>query len=325
VELRHLRYFVALAEVLHFGRAAAQLGIAQPSLSEQIRQLEDELQTLLLRRTKRRVELTGAGRALLEEARQILSHADRAALIARRTGRGELATLRVGTAPWIDSEKILQAISAFSTENPGIHIDLRTMNHSQQVEAVRHDRLDVGFVRPPVDQPSVTTETLVREPFVVGLPAGHRLARRGRIGLSSLESEPFVFIRRDAVPVFYDLMLKVCGEAGFVPHVPHEADHPQVVLGLVAAGMGLSLVPEWVQKIKPQGVVLRPLRPSPRIVQSGLVWRSENTSPLLIAFLEVARRVLIAVWDDDPQKRVTSVVRRLRRGKPHLRSQPATA
>jgi DNA-binding transcriptional LysR family regulator len=138
------------------------------------------------------------------------------------------------------------------------------------------------------------SEMLVREPFVVALPANHRLTRSNRIALSSLADESFVFIRRDTVPMFYDLVLKVCRDAGFVPHAPHEADHPEMVLGLVAAGMGISLVPASVRHARPRGVVLRSLRPSPRILQSGVAWRRENTSPMLDAFLEVARRALTA-------------------------------
>lgn len=294
MELRHLRYFTAVAEALHFGQAAAQLGIAQPSLSLQIRQLETELQTLLLRRTKRRVQLTEAGRAFLDEARQMLAHADRAAVMARRIGQGEIGTLRIAAAHWIDPAKIFETMKVFTAGNPAIQVDLRTMSVPQQIVAFRDERLDVGFVRPPVDEPSLTSEMLMREPFLVALPAGHRLAGSGRVALSSLAGESFLCVRRDDVPIFYDLVLRVCREAGFIPHAPHEADHPEAVLGLVAAGMGISLVPAWVRNGRPRGVVLRPLRPSLSILQSGIAWRRENTSPVLRSFLSVARDVMTA-------------------------------
>lgn len=294
MELRHLRYFVAVCESLHFGRAAARLQIAQPSLSHQIRQLETELQTMLLRRTKRRVELTEAGRVFLKEAREIVARADHAAVIVRRASRGEVGTLRVAAAYWIDPTKILEAVRSFNAENAAIQVELQTMSVPLQVVALRDERLDVGFVRPPVNEPSIMSEMLLQEPFMVALPADHRLARSSRIPLSSLAGESFVFIRRDAVPIFYDLVLKVCRDAGFVPHAPHEADYPQMVLGLVAAGMGISLVPASVRHARPRGVVLRSLRPSPRILQFGVAWRQENTSPMLDAFLKVARRALTA-------------------------------
>ena len=266
VELRHLRYFVAVCESLHFGRAAARLQIAQPSLSHQIRQLETQLQALLLLRTKRRVELTEAGRLFLQEAREILARADHAAVIARRASRGEVGTLRVAAANWIDPVRVLEAVRSFNAENAAIQVELQTMSISLQVVALRDERLDVGFVRPPIDEPSLMSEMLLREPFVVALSADHRLAGTNRIALSSLADEPFVFIRRDTVPIFYDLVLKMCRDAGFVPNVPHEADHPQMVLGLVAAGMGISLVPASARQAKPRRVVLRPLRPSSRIL-----------------------------------------------------------
>jgi DNA-binding transcriptional LysR family regulator len=292
MELRHLRYFVAVSESLHFGQAAAKLQIAQPSLSHQIRQLEIELQTTLLRRTKRRVELTEAGRTFLEEARDILARADRAAVNARRASRGEIAPLRVGVAHWIDPARILASVRSFNAHNPTIQVDLQTMSVPAQLAALREERLDVGFVRPPIGESSLASEMLVREPFVIALPATHRFAGSKRIPLSSLANESFVFIRRDALPVFYDLVLQVCRQAAFVPHAPHEADHPQMVLGLVAAGMGISLVPASVQNTKPRGLVLRSLRPSPRILESGLAWRREDTSPTVNGFLKVARRAL---------------------------------
>lgn len=292
MELRHLRYFVAVAELLHFGRAAETLRIAQPSLSHQIRQLETELQTILLQRTKRRVWLTAPGLAFLEEARATLAHADRAAVVARRVSRGEVGPLRVAFAYWIDPTKILAAVRSFNAQNPAIPVDLQAMDVPHQIVALRDERLDVGFVRPPIGESSLHSEMLVREPFVVALPAGHRLAARGRISLSSLTDESFVLSRRETVPIFYDLVLGVCRDAGFVPRAPHEADHPQMVLGLVAAGMGISLVPASVRNAKPRGVVLRSLRPAPPILQAGVAWRRENTSPMLNEFLNVARRVL---------------------------------
>ena len=292
MELRHLRYFVALADLLHFGRAAAQLQIAQPSLSHQIRQLETELQATLLQRTRRRVMLTEAGRRFLEEAREILAHADRAALVARRASRGEVGTLRVGFVYWMDAASIIASVKCFSERHPTIQFDLRTLSVPLQIAALRDERLDVGFVRPPLSEPSLTSELLVSEPFVVALPDDHRLAARGRIQASALADEAFILVPRVTVPIFYDLVLEVCRNAGFVPHVPHEVDHPQMVLELVAAGMGVSLVPASARAAKPRRVVLRPLGPSTRVLQTGVAWRRDNASPLVAGFLEVVREAV---------------------------------
>lgn len=248
MELRHLRYFVTLAELLHFGRAAARLKIAQPSLSHQIRQLESDLQTTLLRRTKRRVELTEAGDVFLKEAREILARADRAAMIARRAGHGETGVLRVAAAFWMDPTPIAAAIKTFSARHPAIRVELKTLAAPPQIEALLGSRLDVGLVRPPAREDPLEAETLIKEPFIVALPARHRLAGARQVELSSLADEPFVFVPRDCVPRFYDLVLDVCRAAGFVPHAPHDADHPSLVLAFVAAGIGISLVPNSCRK-----------------------------------------------------------------------------
>jgi DNA-binding transcriptional LysR family regulator len=289
VELRHLRYFVALADVLNFGRAAAHLRIAQPSLSHQIRQLETELQAGLLVRTTRRVQLTEAGRLFLEQAREILAHADRAAVVARRANRGEMGTLRVGCAHWMDSARILSSLGSFHDRNPGIHFDLHSMSAPLQIAALRDERLDVGYVRPPVNEPSLDSEILLREPFVVALPARHRLVARERIAVSDLASEAFILLPREEAPIFHDLVLEACREAGFVPNVAHEIGSPQMVLGLVATGVGISLVPASVCRARPRGVAFRPLGRSPRVLQTAIAWRREHAAPPLIGFLETAR------------------------------------
>ena len=287
MELRHLRYVVAVAEALNFGRASGHLGIAQPSLSNQIRQLESELQATLFVRTTRRVQLTEAGRLFLEQAREVLAHADRAAVVARRAARGEVGMLRVGSAYWTDTACILASLAAFHRQNPGIQFDLRTLSAPLQLAALRDDRLDVGFVRPPVDEPALDSELLMSEPFVVALPANHRLVSRPRLTVANLANEAFILLQRESVPVYHDLVLKSCREAGFVPHVPHEVSQPQMVLGLVASGMGVSLVPHSVRKARASGVVFRPLSPSPRVLRTALAWRRDAASPLIARFLQV--------------------------------------
>jgi DNA-binding transcriptional LysR family regulator len=291
MELRHLRYFVAVADFLNFGRAAAHLRIAQPSLSHQIRQLEGELQATLLIRTTRRVQLTEAGRLFLEQACEILVSADRAAVIARRASQGEVGTLRIGCAHWMDTARIIAAIGSCRQRNPGIELDLQTLSVPLQVAALRDERLDVGFVRAPIDERWLTSEVLLSEPFVVALPAKHRLGSRKRIAVLDLSGEAFILLPREAVPIFHNLVLKTCRDAGFVPHIPHEMSHPQLVLDLIATGAGISLVPASFRNAKARGVVYRPLSPSPRVLYTALAWRREITSPLVAGFLKAARRV----------------------------------
>jgi DNA-binding transcriptional LysR family regulator len=291
LELRHLRYFVALADTLHFGRAAAKLRIAQPSLTHQIQQLEAELQTPLLRRTKRRVELTDAGGKFLQEAREILARTDRAALIARRTGRGEVGRLRLAVGYCMDHQHVSKAVSLFNRRHHGIRVELQTMAVQEQLEALREDRLDAAFVQPPITEPSVTGETVSRESFVVALPPNHRLAGKRELSLSTLANEPFILPPQSIVPVFHDLVLRACREAGFVPNAPHEADHLQLVLGMVAAGSGVALVPESVRKMNRRVAFASP-RPSPPELQVVVAWRREDTSTIVSEFVKTAREVL---------------------------------
>jgi DNA-binding transcriptional LysR family regulator len=294
VELRHLRYFAAVGEVLHFGRAAAALGIAQPSLSQQIQQLERDLEATLLSRTKRRVQLTEAGRLFLEEARGVLARVDRAALVARRATLGEAGTLRVAVANCMDQRTITRIVSRFGRRHPGVRVELQTMAVPLQVAALRGERLDVGFLRPPVRDPDLGWEILVDEPLVMALPAAHRLASRKHVRLRDASDERFVLVPRDAVPVYHDLVLAACRQSGFVPHALHEADHLHLILGLVAAGSGLALVPACARRIRPSGVTLRSLPPPVPLLQTAVAWRRRDLSPLTEGFLAVARQASIA-------------------------------
>jgi DNA-binding transcriptional LysR family regulator len=288
MELRHLRYFVAVAELLHFGQAARRLHIAQPSLSHQIRRLETELGARLLERSQRRVDLTEAGQVFLVEAREILARADHAALAARRASAHGAARLGVGLGPCMDPELVVHAVTTFRTRHPTIRVEVRTMAGAHQLEALRDGRLDVGFVHPPVTDPSLHHEGLGSEPLRVALPVGHRLAARRRLALAALAQEVFVVVPRDVVPIYHDTVLRACRDAGFVPDAPHEADHLEILLGMVAANAGVALVPAVAVKIRQPGLVLRPLDPPPPVLETALVWR-RDPSPIAAAFIDVAR------------------------------------
>ena len=292
MELRHLRYFVAVADSLHFGQAAARLRIAQPSLSHQIRRLEDEVQTSLLRRTNRRVELTDAGRLFLQEARDIIARADHATVMARRIGSANAGRLRVGIGYCTDQTDIAALLGAFHDQHPDIHVETKTLSVPFQLAALLDGQLDVGFVRPPVSDSALNSELVINEPLVAALPPKHRLASRRRFQLSALANEPFILPPRDAVPVFHDAVLKACRGAGFVPNAPHGADHLHMVLGMVAAGAGIALVPASASKFNQGGVVYRALRPSPDNLQTVVAWRRGDTSATLAEFISAARRTL---------------------------------
>jgi|ERR1051326_363013 DNA-binding transcriptional LysR family regulator len=291
MELRHLRYFLAVAESLHFGRAAQQLRIAQPSVSHQIRQLESELQTKLFERSKKHVTLTESGQLFLEESRLILEHADRAALTARTGKRSETGQVRVGFDYWIDWTKLGEAVRRFDKTHPTVHVQLFSMSSAQQIASLHEGRIDVGLVRPPVTDPRLSSEDLLAESFVLALAENHRLAAHKRIALTSLRDERFITAERESLPTLYDLTYRLFHAAGFMPKVHHEVDYPGMVLGLVATGVGISLVPLSASRIPYAGVRFVRLQRSPPILETTVVWRREDVRPLLSALLQAVRDV----------------------------------
>jgi DNA-binding transcriptional LysR family regulator len=181
----------------------------------------------------------------------------------------------------------------FNARHQEVQVELKTLAVSFQVAALREARLDVGFVRPPITDHALNTEVLIREPLAAkALPPKHRLASRTRLPLSALANEPLILPPRDTVPLFHDAVLKACREARFVPHAPHEADHLQMILGMVAAGAGVALVPAAARKIKQHRIVYRPLNPSPEILETAVAWRRDDPSPPVAQFLREARSTL---------------------------------
>ncbi len=289
MELRHLRSFLAVAEELHFGRAATRLRISQPPLSQQIRRLEDELGARLFRRTKRRVELTPAGQAFLKEARQTLAQADRAVRAAQRAERGELGELVVGYVTSASYEPLPDVIRMFRRRFPDVDLRLQNLRSVQQREALVDRRIDVGFLRPEVADPRLGYEAISRESIVVALAGNHPLARRALVDVSDLSAEMFVIVAPDDASVFHDQVVALCRRAGFVPRVAGRVPDVQAAIALVAAGLGISLVPAAVQAFKRKAVAYRPLRPHTFSVEMGLAWRRDDDSALVQQFRRVAR------------------------------------
>ena len=292
MELRHLRYFVAVAEELHFTRAAERLNIAQPPLSQQIRLLEHEVGTPLFLRTRRHVELTAAGKALLEHARRMLRLADDGMRAARRAAGGETGQLVVGFVSSAVYGKFPLLFRRMRERCPEVALLLRDLTSEEQVAAVRARHLDVGLVRPPLLQAAgLALEVLWSEPFLVALPEKHPLARRKQVPLASLADEPFLLVPRHQGPGFYDQIIRLCADAGFTPLVAQEVRSTPTLLSLVAGNLGVSLVPASLQSFQAAGVVLRPLpAPAPR-THLAAIWRPDDPSPVLKVFLETLRQV----------------------------------
>jgi DNA-binding transcriptional LysR family regulator len=291
MELRHLRYFVAVAEELHFSRAAARLHIAQPPLSQQIRHLEHELGVTLFFRTRRRVELTDAGRAFLEESRRLLAQAERAARIARRAGGGEVGQLSIAFVPSADLDLLPRVLRVWHARFPDVELELQTLLPAAQLEGIAGGRVHVGLLRLPVAVGrDLVVEPLQSEPLVAALPLRHRLARRSRVRLADLAGETILLFQRHVAPGYYDLLTSACLAAGFTPRVFHPGSL-QTNLALISAGLGVSLLPASIRNLRRAGVVYRPLAPPVPEVSLAIAYRRDERSAVVPAFVEVVQAV----------------------------------
>lgn len=307
MDLRHLRYFVAVAEERHFGRAADRLRMAQPPLSRQIQALETELGFPLLLRSRRRVELTPAGVVFLERARRIFAEVEHAVHEARRASLGESGRIAVGYLSSLAYTGLTGLLRAFRAQFPDVEVALREMSPADQLDALKAGSLDVGFVRGPVAEPALVAESLRRERLLVALASDHPLAVRKRIPLSALADQPFVMIPRARAAAFFDSLMAICRDAGFSPRIVQEA--PQLdIVSLVAAGFGIAILPESIRELHRPDVALRTLVGAPDI-ELLVTWRTGDSSPVLKAFLEITRRCLRNVDTSPRQAPKRSVTR----------------
>ncbi|HTI81104.1 MAG TPA: LysR family transcriptional regulator [Acetobacteraceae bacterium] len=295
MELRHLRYFVAVAEEGHVTRAAERLGMQQPPLSQQIQALERELAVQLFRRKPRGVDLTDAGRALLDDARAILAHVDHAFATTRRTARGEQGRIAVGftsSAPF--HPFVPRVIRAFREAYPLVALTLDEGGTTELIEDLRSERVDAAFIRTPVADPmGITVNPLLEEAMLVALPATHALAADAtELPLAALAAETFIVYRRPSGPGLYDAIFGACHAAGFSPIVGQEAPRIVSTLNLVAAGLGIAIVPASLARMQMDGVVYRALRSSgqPR-APLLLATRRGDTGAVVRRFLDVVKRM----------------------------------
>ncbi len=291
MELRHLRYFVTVAEELNLTRAAARLRVAQPALSRQIHDLEDELQTPLFERSRSGVQLTRAGRAFYKRSRAILTQAAEATNEARSAGGVISGRLAVGFPAGLPLNYLAPLIAAFRTAHPQVEFEFFHGLSPDQVKALRDGRIDVGFVMLPLHEEGVEQRVIWRVPFKVVLPAKHPLAKRREFALADLRHEDFVFCTRESRPEFYDEFFRQCANAGFHPRVVSEVGgYPTNMLGLVSVGVGISVLPHFERAERIRGIVWRPLIKPKGAVEFALIWRRESSSRVLEEFLSLAAR-----------------------------------
>jgi DNA-binding transcriptional LysR family regulator len=296
MELRHLRYFVAVAEEGHVTRAAERLGIQQPPLSQQIRALEAELQVQLFRRKPRGVELTQAGEAFFAEAQAILRQVDRAVTAARRTARGDAGRIGLGfTSSASFHPFVPQLIRDYREAHPGVALSLEESGTGELVAALLEERLDAAFVRSPIGPAEgIAVHSVLDEAMVAALPAGHALAAGpaiGKLALADLAAETFILYRRPLGPGLYDAIIAACQRAGYSPIIGQEAPRMLATLSLVAAGLGVTLVPHSMRRLRVHGVVYRALDGDAGLVAPlNLAYRRGEGSAATQRFIALVRR-----------------------------------
>jgi len=270
VELRQLRYFIAIAEEGNFSRAAERLHVSQPPLSTQMKSLEDELGVRLLERSNRGVSLTAAGSVFFTETRALLARLEHAKSEAQRAGRGDTGLLSIGFVSIADYGILPPALRNFRSSFPLVEVQLHELTTDAQIRELRAARLDLGIGLAPVDEPDIEFECLLREELVLAAPSGHPAVQGvGPADLRALSKASFIVPPRDIAPGLYDLTISHCRTAGFAPKITQHARQMQTVIGLVSCGMGVALVPSSVRHLRRAGVRYRPLRGKAAVVEVG--------------------------------------------------------
>jgi DNA-binding transcriptional LysR family regulator len=296
MELRLLRYFVTVAEEMHFGRAAVRLAMTQPPLSQAIRALEESLGVALFVRTKRTVELTPVGKDLLPDVRRLLAQADALRPLAQSLARGEAGVLSLAFVSTADYGLLPALLREFGARYPGVRLQLTEATSDVQIEELVAGRIDAGLVIPPLPPRhamSLDYLPIAREPLVIAMSAEQAAALNSNedtaVDLHELSGAPLVIFPRRLAPGLYDMIMGCYGAAGLTPRIGQEAIQMQTIVSLVSAGMGVALVPQSLRHLRRTGVVYRPLLGAGPIVETGLVWRSAEVSPVLAGFIDIVR------------------------------------
>ena len=300
MELRHLRYFLAVAEERHITRAAARLGLQQPPLSQQIHMLEKELGTKLFTRLPRGVELTAAGEGFLEEARAVLNGVERAAVRARAAAMGQRGRISIGLTTAASLHPgVTRTLRAYVDSHPAVSLDLHANSAANLTEALLRKEVQVAVIRAVVARPAdLIFKELAQENMLIALPADHRLVRRtasganAPISLLALAGERMILVRRHAAPGMYSNVVDACHKAGFEPLIVAEVEQMLTSINLVAAGVGISLVPASIREIRQEGIAYCPVLDAPSLVAPlTLVYRRGEAQPLVTDFIELSRKL----------------------------------
>ncbi|AUB39088.1 DNA-binding transcriptional regulator, LysR family [Nostoc flagelliforme CCNUN1] len=293
MELRHLRYFIAVAEELHFTKAAERLHIAQPPLSQQIQQLEAELGVKLFeRKTKRQVQLTEAGKVFLQEAYQLLMQLETAVALTQRTGRGETGQLRIGFTSLVIYDLLPLILQQFREQFLEVELVLLELTTSKQEQALRDSLIHVGFAHPPLEDDTLSYKCIHRETLVVALSSTHSWAEKEHICVQSLLSEPLIMFPRYLAPGLYDRIMSLFQQRNFKPNITQEAIQMQTIIGLVSAGMGVAIIPSSLQNLQRSGVFYRPILEEVPVIETAVIWQQNNLTPIVENFLQFTQKAI---------------------------------
>ena len=289
MELRNLRYFIAVAQELHFGRAAARLHISQPPLSERIKRLEQELGVTLFERTKRSVRITAAGTALFLEAQRILGDVEGLYQVVRRANEGITGIIRAGFMSSASYAGIGSISKRLMRQLPGVSITWHGMPTVEQIHALLSMQLDLGFIHLPSDVRGLEIRPIARDALMIALSASHPLSGSKAISLADLRDDDFVLTPRASNPGLHDLIVAACHKAGFSPIIRHQARDLLSIMGLISANAGVALVPHWLLTAHFPNTIFRKLKDKTPLVELGLAWNPENRSPILLRTIDELR------------------------------------
>jgi LysR family hca operon transcriptional activator len=295
---RYLRYFIAVAEELSFTRAAERLHTVQPSLSQQIRRLEEIVGTPLFHREKHRLRLTEAGRIFLQESRTILQYTSRAITLARQAARAEAGFMTIGFVPGVEGKIFPSVLPILRAKYPDIELSLRSLTSPQQMEALQNGEINIGFMRPPIEGDEVLSEVVLREKIIAVVPANHPLAKLKRISVRALAKLPFLEVARHTAPFLHDTAKEIAAQAGVTFNSILPGENVLMSLSEVAAGLGFCLLPDNVRQILPPNVAAKPLDCDPEPEFPLLVaYRKDERLPAVAFFLSLLReRRIHAGW-----------------------------
>ena len=281
MDIRTLRCFLAVADELHFGRAAARLNMSQPPVTQHIQKLEKELGVSLFDRNKRHVRLTSSGTSLVEEAKRLLAQMDEIVFVVKRAERGDVGRLRIGFATTAFLAGAGDIYHAVREKMPGITETWIELASAEQIEALEKDRIDLGFARTPLEHPGLSSIVIAEHGFLVALPADHQAAGAKKLKLSSLASETFVLSPRETASGFHDVVIATCHAAGFSPRVSYRARHLFTILNLVSIGAGIALVPEFMAKLNIPGITLKQMTDVDPVTDLSVLWNPATRSPIV--------------------------------------------